>query len=103
MPNLKSIAYEVFSGNLLGTVYESPAGPISALDMIYGHRASVLRGSEFMRHKTGFTKESFERMLSESGVQHFSVQEVGFDLLVKIGKPKANAPQPTVAAEELEG
>lgn len=99
VPNLKSIAYEVFSGNLLGTVYESPSGPISALDMIYGHRASVLRGSEFMRHKTGFTKESFQQMLTEAKIDGFTVEEIGFDLLVRIAKQKVVTPQKQEAVE----
>lgn len=98
VPNLKSIAYEVFSGNLLGTVYESPSGPISAIDMIYGHRASVLRGSEFMRHKTGFTKESFRQMLEEAGIHDFTVEEVGFDLLVRIGKQRVAEPEKAAEA-----
>lgn len=100
VPNLKSIAYEVFSGNLLGTVYESPSGPISAIDMIYGHRASVLRGSEFMRHKTGFTKESFRQMLEEAGIRDFTVEEIGFDLLVRINKMHVAEPAKVAETEE---
>lgn len=86
VPNLKSIAYEIYSGNLLNPVYDSPGGPISPVDILYGHRASVIRGSEFMRHKTGFTKESFEQMLAEAGIDNFEVKEFGFDLVVRLFK-----------------
>lgn len=86
VPNLKSIAHEILKGNLTGTVYESPGGPISPVDIIYGHRPSILMGSEFMRHKTGFTKESFKSMLDEAGIFNYSIEEIGFDLLLNINK-----------------
>ena len=86
VPDIQSIAAKLVEGDILGTVYESPAGPISALDMLYGHRVSVLRGSEFMRHKTGFTKQSFTQMLEAGGLQNYTVESKGFDLLVKINK-----------------
>ena len=86
-PNLKSIAAKIADGGLLDTVYLSPAGPITALDMLYGHRASVLHGgTDFMRHKTGFTKESFEKILLDAGIEEFKVEECGFDLVVYITK-----------------
>lgn len=86
VPNLKSIAAEILKGNLLGTIYESLGGPISAIDMIYGHRHSILRNNDFMRHKTGFTKESIEQILKESKFDNFTVEERGFDLLINIYK-----------------
>lgn len=89
VPNLKAIASEIANGNLLGTLYNSPGGPISALDMLYGHRASILYGTEFMRHKTGFTKESFEFMLKEANIDNFIIEEKDFDLLIKIYKNTA--------------
>jgi ASC-1-like (ASCH) protein len=42
-----------------------------------------------MRHKTGFTKETFEKMFSEAGIDNFTVEERGFDLLVNITKSVA--------------
>lgn len=86
VPNIKSIAEKIASGKVLDTVYESPAGPICALDILYGHRASVLRGNDFMRHKTGFTKESVEQILASIDISNFMVAEVGFDLIIDITK-----------------
>ena len=37
------------------TVYESPAGPIAAIDICFGRRASIAHCNEFMAHKTGFS------------------------------------------------
>lgn len=54
-PDLEQIGKLIAGGEIERTVYQSPAGPISALDMIYGHTASIGRGNLFMAHHTGFT------------------------------------------------
>lgn len=86
VPNLKAIAAEIARGDLLPPVYQSPGGPISPIDILFGHRESIVRGQEPMRHKTGFTKESFQSMLNAAGISDYNVQEIGFDLLVNINK-----------------
>ena len=85
-PNLQTIAQQIADGDLLSTIYESNGGPISAIDIIYGHRHSVHRhGVDFMRHRTGFTKTVFEQLATEHNY-NINIQEVGFDLLVDITK-----------------
>jgi predicted SAM-dependent methyltransferase len=85
-PNLKSIAEKIVSGDLLEKVYDSNGGPISAIDMIYGHRHSVHRsGVEFMRHRTGFTKKVFESLATEHNF-NMKIEEDGFDLVVNVHK-----------------
>ena len=54
-PELKSICKLVMEDKLLDVAYESAAGPISAVDMLWGHRVSIKKGNEFMAHKNGFT------------------------------------------------
>ena len=54
-PELKSICKLVLEDKLLDIAYESAAGPISPIDMIWGHRVSIKKGNEFMAHKCGFT------------------------------------------------
>ena len=41
-------------------LYESPAGPITGLDLMYGHRAQ-LEDNPYMAHKHGFVKETGHR------------------------------------------
>lgn len=48
-------------------LYPSPAGPITVLDVIYGHRASVAAGNGFMAHRTGFSESSLARRLLAAG------------------------------------
>jgi predicted SAM-dependent methyltransferase len=83
-PNLQSIAQKIVEGDLLGVVYNSNGGPISAIDMIYGHRHSVHRtGVDFMRHRTGFTRKVFESLAAEHGFI-MDIQEDGYDLVVNV-------------------
>lgn len=86
VPNLQSLGDKITEGNLLETLYESDAGPINSLDIIYGHSASVLRNGDFMRHKTGFTKRSFTELLNNAELNKFEIVEDNFNLIVNIKK-----------------
>jgi len=54
-PDLISVCQAVVNDNLLKPLYESPAGPISPIDILYGHRGLISNGNEYMAHKCGFT------------------------------------------------
>jgi SAM-dependent methyltransferase len=50
------------------TLYTSPAGPITVLDVIYGLGWEIERsGNDFYAHKTGFTNASLNRVLQQAG------------------------------------
>lgn len=66
-PDLKGIAKHVAEDNLLEPLYQSPAGPIAAIDMIYGHRASLQAGKHYMAHKCGFTPKALLGVLKGHG------------------------------------
>lgn len=53
-------------------VYESPAGPITGLDMYYG-KASMVADNPFMAHKYGFVRSTLEQFLTRAG---FTVKDV---------------------------
>jgi len=49
-------------------LYQSPAGPITARDVIYGYGVEIERsGNHFFGHKTGFTQKSLMSMLKLAG------------------------------------
>ena len=76
-PNLQKVAKYIAQGQLTTPLYISNTGPISALDILYGHIESVKSGNEYMSHKTGFIKES---LLQE-------VKDAGFESAVAIARP----------------
>ena len=66
-PDLESVAKQLATGNLLEPLYTSDIGPISAIDIIYGHRGLISNGNHYMAHKTGFTYPVLSNLFSEAG------------------------------------
>lgn len=66
-PDLQSVAALVAEDKLTIPAYQSPAGPIAPLDMIFGHRASVASGNTFMAHHCGFTQKVLSATLQVAG------------------------------------
>jgi SAM-dependent methyltransferase len=66
-PDLQSVAEHVAAGRLSEPLYQSPAGPIAPLDILYGHSASIARGQTYMAHRTGFTAESLKAHVVKGG------------------------------------
>lgn len=68
-PDLQSVCALVAQDKLTEAAYQSPAGPITPLDILYGHGAAVAAGFHFMAHKTGFTEKSLTQALQAAGFQ----------------------------------
>ena len=73
-PDLQAVAALIAEGKLEDTAYTAPAGPIAALDMVYGHRASMARGNLFMAHRTGCTQQTLGQHLIGGGFARVTVQ-----------------------------
>lgn len=67
VPDLQLVAELVVSNGLDEIAYDSPAGPITPLDMIFGHTASLAAGNMFMAHRTGFSPPLLQRLLRAAG------------------------------------
>lgn len=81
VPDLQQVAELVAADRLEDQAYVSPSGPITPLDMIYGHTPSLARGYFSMAHKTGFTRRSLHQSLAEAGFAEVQVRRGGsFDL-----------------------
>lgn len=66
-PDLQSVAALVAEDKLLEPAYTSPAGPIAPIDMLYGYRASLMRGNLYMAHRCGFTQKVLSGTLQAAG------------------------------------
>ena len=73
-PDLESVANHLLQHGADEVAYSSPAGPITAIDMLYGHSASVAGGRHYMAHKTGFTAERLGNLLLEAGFPTVNVR-----------------------------
>jgi SAM-dependent methyltransferase len=66
-PDLQPVAELVAADKLTQPAYQSPAGPIAPLDILYGHRAAMARGNLFMAHRCGFTATVLGATLKSAG------------------------------------
>lgn len=49
-------------------LYDSPAGPVRVLDVVYGYSPEIERsGNPFYAHRTGFTRRSLQRAMVAAG------------------------------------
>jgi SAM-dependent methyltransferase len=69
LPDLQAVAKLVAEDRLEEIAYIAPAGPVAALDMLYGFRPSLARGNLHMAHRTGFTARSLAVALERAGFQ----------------------------------
>ena len=72
-PDLQSICREVVNGNLTNPVYDSEAGPIRPLDILYGLQIAVASGQEYMAHRCGFTAKVLGKYIKEAGFQSMMI------------------------------
>lgn len=72
-PDMQSVAEAVSVGVIDEPLYISPAGPIAAIDIIYGHQAAIANGNEFMAHKTAFTDATLAKALKNAGFDGIAV------------------------------
>jgi glycosyltransferase involved in cell wall biosynthesis len=84
VPNLKYVSNSLITGKLLNTLYESPSGPVSSMDVLFGHRHSTFRDNNtYMIHKCGFTEEVFANISKEYNF-NLKIKTYDLDLVVDI-------------------
>lgn len=74
-PDLVSVCKLVADNKLTEPAYQSPAGPISPIDMLYGHRPAIAKGNTFMAHRCGFTEPVLRATLQASGFVGFASKQ----------------------------
>ena len=81
-PDIELVAEHIANGKLEETLYNSPAGPIAPIDILYGHRKSLESGHLFMAHKTGFSAQSLANAVVKAGFAKVEVKKdkVNFNL-----------------------
>ena len=90
-PDIVTAARAIVEGRLEETMYVSPAGPVSALDVLYGFRPALRRGRGYMAHRTAFTEERLGRLMVEAGFAEVRVTTHGSDLWALALMPDAVA------------
>ena len=66
-------------------LFESPAGPITGLDLMYGFR-KVVEQFPYMAHKTGFTQYTIESAFKDAGFSEVTTKRLPDYDLMCVGK-----------------
>lgn len=75
LPDLRAIALHIAADRLDTPLYQSAAGAISPLDVLFGHQAALAAGRRHMAHRTGFTATTLGRSLLAAGFHEVRVHE----------------------------
>ena len=75
LPDIAAVAELVVAGRLNEVIYQSAAGPIRAMDMLFGHGASVAAGKRYMAHRCGFDAKLLGESLLDAGFHEVRVRK----------------------------
>jgi predicted SAM-dependent methyltransferase len=99
-PDLEAVAHHIIKHGVAAVAYDSPAGPIRPLDMLYGHTRAIEQGHVHMAHRTGFTAERLGNLLLSAGFSTVSTRTENFEVsaLALMPEAKGEAIQSELAA-----
>jgi SAM-dependent methyltransferase len=88
--DLQKIGQALAQGKPEREIYRAPAGSITALDLLYGHRTSIMNGRFDLQIKTGFSASSIAQKLTPLGFGEVEVRRDNTQLHVVARKIDAN-------------
>jgi SAM-dependent methyltransferase len=86
VPDLQQAAALIAAGRELAPAYLSPAGPITPLDIVFGHRG-LTAGNPLQQHRTDFTVRTLTLALCGAGFGAVHVSRSG--VLALLGRGRA--------------
>ncbi|RJF68732.1 class I SAM-dependent methyltransferase [Rhodopseudomonas palustris] len=90
-PDLTAVAKFIVEKGMTTVAYNSPAGPIRPLDMLYGHSRAIENGRLAMAHRTGFTAQRLGNLLRMAGFDKILVRAAHFELRALALMPEADS------------
>lgn len=69
-PDLQALAARIATGKLTDPLYQSTAGPITALDVLFGHGREIAEGRSYMAHRTGFSGQTLADAIRRAGFEN---------------------------------
>jgi SAM-dependent methyltransferase len=88
VPDLQTVAKFVAADRLHETLYESPAGPVSPHDIVFGFGAAIASGRTSMAHRCGFTPGMLQRCFRQLPFAEVLLRRRSAELeLVAVARP----------------
>jgi hypothetical protein len=100
-PDLQSVCALVAEDKLVEPAYTAPAGPITPLDILYGHRPPMARGNLYMAHRCGFTQRVLIGTLRSAGFQSVASMARGRAPLFDLWALASKSPRSEEAMRDL--
>lgn len=92
VPDLQALGSYLTEDRLHEALYRSPAGPVSAHDMIFGFGAAIAGGRTSMAHRSGFTPGTLQRCFREQPFAEVLLRRRGAQMeLVALARASAAA------------
>lgn len=102
-PDLQTVCALVADDKLTDAAYSSQAGPITPLDILYGHGAAMAANHFYMAHKCGFTLKTLTTALQSAGFRTIGGKRrlKGFDLWMVASKEPMDEAEMRKLAERM--
>jgi SAM-dependent methyltransferase len=91
LPDLQQVAEFIVADKLEEVAYESPAGPITPLDCVFGLRKAIAAGQPLMAHRTGFTETTLRKHVERAGFSNVRISFSPFALWAEAVKADLRA------------
>lgn len=102
--DMQRLGQYAYQGKFEKKLYDSPAGPITTLDLMYGHAASIAHGQFDRAIRTGFISSSIANKLTRVGFGDVEVKREALMLHVtarKVQAVPANKPRVRYIDEDV--
>jgi hypothetical protein len=86
VPDLQTVAGFIAADRMHEVIYDSPAGPVTPHDVVFGLGSDVALGYLSMAHKTGFTPTLLVQSLNGAGFESFLIRRTPDLELVAIAR-----------------
>jgi len=87
LPDLQQVAEFIVADKLEDVAYDSPAGPITPLDCVFGLGSAIASGRPLKAHRTGFTETTLRKHLERAGFRAVRISFSPFALWAEAAKP----------------
>jgi SAM-dependent methyltransferase len=95
VPDLQTVAQYAAADRLHETLYQSPAGPVTPHDMLFGYGAAIAAGQTSMAHHCGFTPGMLQQAFREQAfgevVLRRRVQSFELAAFARVGRSRDEA------------
>lgn len=104
LPDIKKVAEIIYKQGLEHVIYKSPIGPITPLDIMYGHSGAIGDGHLNMAHRTAFTTRTLAMKLASVGFGDISASSDGLNIwtrATKVDVPAGQKPRIHIVEEDV--